>query len=300
MNILISGASGFIGSELVRLLTEQGQNVLSLHRNVENVEQVPFWDIEQEVIQLNTEEKQEQIDVVIHLAGENIAKGCWTAKKKERIWQSRVKGTRLLAEFFAAATYRPRLMICASAIGFYGDRGQEKLVEHSPQGTGFLANVSHAWEEATQPAREAGIRVVHTRFGMVFSPNGGALAKMLPAFKMGLGGSLGNGSQYMSWISLQDAVQAINYIIQQEDIEGPINLVAPHPVTNWQFTKALGKALHRPTFLPIPKFFPSLFLGEMAKELLFASTRVYPERLEKSGYVFTHPDLDIALPELLL
>ncbi|MCI5115565.1 MAG: TIGR01777 family protein [Candidatus Electrothrix sp. AW1] len=296
MNILISGASGFIGSELVRLLTEQGQSVLSLHRNVG---QVPFWDIEQEVIQLNTEEKQEQIDVVIHLAGENIAQGCWTAKKKERIWQSRVKGTRLLAEFFAAAPYRPRLMICASAVGFYGDRGQEKLVEHSAKGTGFLADVSYAWEEATQPAREAGIRVVHTRFGMVFSAKGGALAKMLPAFKMGLGGSLGNGSQYISWISLHDAVQAINHIIQQEDLDGPINLVAPHPVTNWQFTKALGKALHRPTFLPIPKFFPLLFLGEMAKELLFASTRVYPERLEKSGYVFTHPDLDIALCELL-
>lgn len=299
MNILISGASGFIGSELVRLLTEQGQRVLPLNRSVENVEQLPFWDIEQEIIQLNTKEKQEQIDIVIHLAGENIAQDCWTAKKKERIRQSRVKGTRLLAEFFAATAYRPRLMICASAIGFYGDRGQEKLVEHSAKGTGFLADVSHAWEEAAQPARKAGIRVVHTRFGMVFSANGGALAKMLPAFKMGLGGSLGNGSQYISWISLQDAVQAINHIIQQEDLDGPINLVAPHPVTNWQFTKALGKALQRPTFFPIPKFFPSLFLGEMAKEVLFASTRVYPERLEKSGYVFTHPDLDIALPELL-
>uniref|UniRef100_UPI0040565606 TIGR01777 family oxidoreductase n=1 Tax=Candidatus Electrothrix sp. TaxID=2170559 RepID=UPI0040565606 len=293
MNILISGASGLIGTEVARSLDEQGHRVLALNRNVEHV---PYWDIERKIVQLGEDDR---IDVVIHLAGENVAQGRWTAEKKERILRSRVEGTRLLADFFAAAAHKPRLMISASAIGFYGERGEEKLDEQSRKGTGFLADVSNAWEEAAQPAREAGIRVVHPRFGMVLSPEGGALARMLPLFKLGLGGPLGNGRQYMSWISIHDLVQAIAHIMEQEELDGAVNFVTPHPVTNRQFTRALGRALYRPAFLPVPKFFLSLFLGEMAHELLFTSARVFPCKLQDSGYVFAAPELRLALRRLL-
>ena len=190
-------------------------------------------------------------------------------------------------------------MISASAIGFYGERGNEELDEGSKKGRGLLADVSKAWEEAAQPAAEAGIRVVNTRFGMVLSPAGGALAKILPPFRMGLGGPIGDGSQYMSWISLHDVAPAIRHIIEQEDLYGPVNIVAPHPVTYQQFTQVLGKVLRRPVFFPVPKFFLSLFFGEMARELLFASTRVYPRKLQESGYVFARPDLTSALGSLL-
>jgi hypothetical protein len=293
MNILISGASGLIGSEVNRLLTEQGYTVLPLQRDTT---QVPSWNIDQKDIQLDGHEK---IDVVIHLAGENVARGRWNAAKKERILQSRVEGTHLLADFFAKASYKPRLMISASATGFYGDRGDEELDEGSPKGAGFLSDVSHAWEEATQPAQEAGIRVVNMRFGMVLTPDGGALTKVLPLFKTGLGGPLGNGHQYMSWVALHDVAQAVLHIIKQEELHGPVNIVAPHPVTNRQFTRALGRVLHRPAFLPVPKFFLSLFLGEMAQELLFASARVYPRKLQASGYTFVMPELESALQSML-
>ena len=291
--ILISGASGLIGQALAGALVGQGHRVLALGRQKGNA---PYWNIEEGVVSLGADK---EIDVVIHLAGENVAQGYWTAKKKERILQSRVEGTRLLAEFFAGTPHKPHLMISASAIGFYGERGEEKLEEQSRKGTGFLADVAQAWEEAALSAREAGIRVVHPRFGMVLSPEGGALNKMLPPFTKGLGGTLGNGKQYMSWISIHDVVQAILHIMEHEELEGAVNLVAPHPVTNRQFTKELGQVIHRPAFLPVPKFFLSLFLGEMAKELLFASTRVYPRRLQESGYVFAEPDLTTALQTLL-
>ncbi|RWX46074.1 hypothetical protein VT99_12431, partial [Candidatus Electrothrix marina] len=293
MNILISGASGFIGTEVARSLAEQGHSVFALSRNVGHA---PYWDIGRKIVQLD---ENDRIDVVIHLAGENVAQGRWTADKKERILRSRVEGTRLLAEFFAAAVYKPRLMISASAIGFYGERGDEELDEGSKKGTGFLSDVSQAWEEAARPAAEAGIRVVNTRFGMVLSPDGGALAKMLPPFRIGLGGPVGDGSQYMSWVNIHDAAQAILHIIQQEELHGPVNIVAPHPVTNQQFTRVLGKVLRRPAFFPVPKFFLSLFFGEMAQELLFASARVYPRKLRESGYVFAKPDLESALRSLL-
>ncbi|MCI5168482.1 MAG: TIGR01777 family protein [Candidatus Electrothrix sp. GM3_4] len=293
MNILISGASGLIGTEVARSLAEQGHRVLALSRNDNHA---PYWDIARKIVQLGEDDR---IDVVIHLAGENVAQGRWTAEKKERILQSRVEGTRLLAEFFAAAAYKPRLMLSASAIGFYGERGNEELDEGSKKGTGFLADVSKAWEEATQPATAAGIRVVNARFGMVLSPDGGALVKMLAPFRMGLGGPVGNGSQYMSWVSLHDVAPAITHIIEQEDLHGPVNIVAPHPVTNQQFTRVLGKALRRPAFFPVPKFFLSFFLGEMAQELLFASTRVYPRKLQDSEYVFARPDLESSLRSFL-
>ena len=291
--ILMSGASGLIGRETARLLTEQGHTVLPLHRNNGIA---PYWNIERKIIRLG---EHERIDAVIHLAGENVAQGRWTAAKKERILRSRADGTRLLAEFFAASSYKPRLMISASAIGFYGERGDEKLDEDSRKGTGFLADVSHAWEEATRPATEAGIRAVHTRFGIVLSPDGGALAKMLPPFRTGLGGPIGNGRQYMSWIGLPDAARAVGHILQHEDLHGPVNIVAPHPVTNRQFTRTLGRVLRRPAFVPVPKFLLSCLLGEMAKELLFAGTRVFPHKLLKSGYVFAQPDLESALRSVM-
>ncbi|MCI5149641.1 MAG: TIGR01777 family protein [Candidatus Electrothrix sp. MAN1_4] len=293
MNILISGASGLIGSKVNQLLTKHGHTVLPLQRDTA---QVPYWSIEQKKIQLSGHEK---IDVVIHLAGENVAQGRWTAVKKERILQSRKEGTRLVAEFFAEAAYKPRLIISASATGFYGDRGDEELDEESGKGGGFLADVSQAWEEATQPAKEAGIRVVNMRFGMVLSSDGGALTRILPLFKMGLGGPLGNGRQYMSWVALHDVTQAVLHSIKKEELHGPVNIVAPHPVTNQQFTRVLGRVLCRPAFFPVPKFFLSLFLGEMAQELLFASARVYPHKLQASGYTFAMPELESALQSML-
>lgn len=293
MNILISGASGLIGRELSRFLAEQGHRVVPLRRNSD---EGPFWNIERKIVRLD---EDQQIDAVIHLAGENVAQGRWTAKKKERILRSRVDGTRLLAEFFAAAAHKPRLMISASAIGFYGDRGDEKLDEGSAQGSGFLADVSRAWEEASQPAAAAGIRVVNMRLGIVLSPEGGALARMLPPFRMGIGGPVGKGKQYMSWISIHDLAQAVGYILQQEELHGPVNIVAPHPVTNREFTRTLGRVLRRPAFLPVPKFVLSFFLGEMARELLFAGARVSPRKLQDSGYVFAQADLDSALQTLL-
>lgn len=297
MNILISGASGLIGKELVHFLTEQGHTVLPLRRDTDNAPgNAPCWDIKQKIVQLDPVQK---IDVVIHLAGENVAQGRWTAVKKRKILQSRVEGTSLLAEFFAAAEHKPRLMISASAIGFYGERGNEELDENSKKGDGFLADVAAAWEEATRPAAEAGIRVVNTRFGIVLSPDGGALAKMLSPFKMGLGGTLGDGKQYMSWVSMQDVVQAFGHIIQHEELCGPVNIVAPQPVTNREFTRILGNVLCRPAFFPVPKRFLSLFLGEMARELLFASARVSPRKLQESGYVFAAPELRSALRRLL-
>lgn len=293
MNILISGASGLIGSEVNRLLTEHGHTVLPLRRDTA---EVPYWSIDQKTIQLGGHDK---IDVVIHLAGENVAQRRWSAARKGRILQSRAGGTRLIAEFFARAGYKPRLIISASATGFYGDRGDEELDEESGKGSGFLADVSQAWEEATQPAKQAGIRVVNMRFGMVLSPDGGALARVLPLFKMGLGGPLGKGRQYMSWVALQDVAQAVLHIMEKEELHGPVNMVAPHPVTNRQFTRALGRVLCRPAFFTVPKFFLSLFLGEMAQELLFASARVYPRKLQASGYTFAMPDIESALQRML-
>ncbi|MCI5157936.1 MAG: TIGR01777 family protein [Candidatus Electrothrix sp. AUS1_2] len=296
MNILISGASGFIGTEVTRFLTEQGHSMLPLRRHTDSTgrtaDRTPSWDIERKIVRVDAEEK---IDAVVHLAGENVAQGRWTAAKKKRILRSRVDGTRLLAEFFAAAAYKPRLMISASAIGFYGERGKKKLDEGSGKGTGFLSDVAAVWEEATRPAAEAGIRVVNTRFGMVLSPDGGALAKMLPPFKMGLGGTLGDGMQYMSWVSMQDVVRAFGHIIRHEELSGPVNIVAPRPITNREFTRTLGRVLRRPTFFPVPKFLLSCLLGEMTKELLLAGVRVYPRKLQESGYIFARPDLASAL-----
>ncbi|HEX7523654.1 MAG TPA: TIGR01777 family oxidoreductase, partial [Candidatus Deferrimicrobium sp.] len=242
----------------------------------------------------------EGFDAVIHLAGENVGAGRWTAARKAAIRDSRVNGTRLLCETLAGLARPPKTLVCASAIGYYGDRGEEPLTEESPPGTGFLAEVCREWEAASAPAAQKGIRVVTLRIGMVLSPKGGALARMLPLFRVGLGGVIGGGRQYVSWVALDDLPHIIHHVLQRGDLSGPVNAVAPRPVTNREFTEALGKALSRPTPLPVPAFALRLAVGgEMADALLLASGRGIPRRLEETGYRFRFPELPAALRHLL-
>jgi len=255
-----------------------------------------FWDPEKS--SFNSSEF-EGFDVVINLAGENIADGRWSEIRKQKILDSRVKGTRLLAQILNKLNRPPKVFISASAVGFYGDRGDVICDESTSQGKGFLAEVCRQWEEAANAAKPE-IRTVNLRFGVVLSPNGGALAKILTPFKFGLGGVLGSGNQCMSWIALDDVVSIILNAIENPALSGPINCVSPNPVTNRQFTRTLGEVLHRPTILPVPEFALNLILGrEMAEELLLNSTRVMPESLMKSGYHFILPELKAALQELL-
>jgi hypothetical protein len=235
----------------------------------------------------------------VHLAGDNIASGRWTAAKKASIRNSRVQGTTVLCEALAQLVKPPKVLLSASAIGYYGDRGATTLREESPPGTGFLAEVCQAWEAATAPAVQRGIRVVYLRFGMVLSAAGGALAKMLTPFRLGLGGVVGTGKQYMSWIALDDVLGVIPHALSTETLHGPVNVVAPQAVTNQEFTTALGQVLRRPTKLPMPAFAARLLFGEMADALLLASTRVAPVRLLASGYTFHYPELEEALQHLL-
>ena len=295
MNILISGSSGLIGSALTASLNDKGHNVLGLKRS-KPAGNTPSWDPDGGHIQI---ENAADIDAVIHLAGDGIADGRWTASKKARILNSRVAGTTLIADYFASLAKKPKVFISASAIGYYGNRGDEIVDESSAAGDGFLADVCKQWEEATQKAKDAGIRVVRARIGVVLSPSGGALKKMLLPFKMGLGGNIGKGQQYMSWVSIDDAVGIFDFILANDSIEGPVNLVSPTPVINSDFTKALGKALNRPTLFPIPAFMVRLLFGEMGDECLLSSTRVMPEKILKSGYQFQHPTLENALEHLL-
>ena len=236
---------------------------------------------------------------MIHLAGESIAEGRWTDEKKQRIRESRVKGTKLLSDALANLSRPPKTLIAASAIGFYGNRGDEILRETSAPGQGFLPEVCIAWEKATELAMEKGIRVVNTRFGIILSKEGGALAKMLPPFRMGVGGRIGSGRQWMSWIALNDVVEGLNYVLTNESLSGPVNFVAPKPVTNAEFTKTLGRVLSRPTFFPVPAFAARLALGEMADALLLSSQRVEPVRLNDANYSFRFSELQEALSHLM-
>ncbi len=238
------------------------------------------------------------LDAAVHLAGESIAQR-WTPERKARILKSRARGTRLLSESFARLTQLPCVLLCASAIGYYGDRGEEVLTEESPSGVGFLAEVCREWEAACEPAVRKGIRVVNLRIGVVLSAAGGVLPRMLLPFRMGLGGRVGHGRQYMSWIALDDLVGVIVHALTCDTLAGPVNAVAPHPVTNVEFTRTLGRVLRRPTVLPIPAFAARLALGEMADGLLLASTRVQPARLAASGYAFRYPELEGALRHVL-
>jgi uncharacterized protein (TIGR01777 family) len=294
MNVLISGATGLIGSALMRELEEEGHSITRLTRSPQGENDVR-WDPGADRI----DGSLEGCDAVVHLAGESIAEGRWTPSKKERIMQSRKKGTRLLAQTIANLSEPPRVMVSASAVGYYGDRGNELLREESAPGSDFLARVCKAWEAAADPAREAGIRVVHPRFGIVLSPRGGALGTTLPLFRLGGGGRIGNGRQWWSWVDLDDVVGVILHALKNGFIEGPVNVGSPNPLTNAEYTKVLGKVLHRPTFFAVPAPALRVAVGGMADALLLASQRMEPAKLKASGYRFRYPELEGALRHLL-
>lgn len=281
MRIAITGSHGMIGSALTPLLEGAGHDVVRLGR----------WPYTPEMIA--------GADAIIHLAGENIA-GRWTERRKTAIRESRVLGTRSLCKAIAALETPPRVLVNASGIGYYGDRGGETMIEEHGRGEGFLADVCESWEDATLPAQRAHVRVVQLRFGVVLSPNGGALAKMLPAFRAGVAGPLGTGKQYMSWISLADAVGIIQRSLVTKTMEGPVNAVSPYPVTNSEFTAMLAHVLGRKAPFRMPAIVARMVFGDMAKELLLASTRVEPIRLIATGYRFKYPLLEGALRNMLV
>jgi len=298
MRVAITGSTGLVGSEVVSVLSAAGHEAVRLVRRAPAPgEKAVRWNPAQGEVDVAG---LEGFDAVIHLAGENVGSGRWTAARKTAIRDSRVNGTRLLCDALAGLARPPKTLVCASAIGYYGDRGEELLTEESSPGTGFLAEVSREWEAASGSAARKGIRVVILRIGVVLSSNGGALSRMLPLFRAGLGGVIGGGSQYLSWVALDDLPFIILHSLQCADLVGPVNAVTPHPVTNREFTRALGNALSRPTPLPVPAFALRLAVGrEMADALLLASARVLPRRLETTGYRFRFPELGEALRHLL-
>ena len=298
LTILVSGASGLVGSALVPSLEKMGFGIARLLRPESGIgsavsTEIVRWD----PLKPLAPERVSGFEAVIHLAGENVA-GRWTAEKKSRI-RGRIPATANLARALSQAAEKPHVFVSASAIGYYGNRGDDILNEESPGGAGFAADLARDWEAATQPATEAGIRTVQMRVGIVLAANGGALGKMLPPFKMGLGGRIGDGHQWMSWIDLQDVVGAIHHVLKTEILHGPVNLVAPNPVTNAEFSKTLAQALSRPAIFPMPAFAARLAFGEMADELLLSSQRVQPAKLCASGYSFRFPELRASLKNIL-
>lgn len=295
----VTGATGLIGRSLVPFLTTSGHRVRRVVRTRGESDDI-LWDPASGRLDSMA---LEGLDAVVHLAGESIASGRWTDERRRRILDSRIQGTTLIAETIGRLTHRPRVLVSASAIGIYGDRGDEILTEEAPLRTGtgalFVERVGQAWEAATVPAERAGIRVVRLRTGLVLTPAGGALGQMLPPFRAGIGGRLGNGRQYMSWISIDDMVGAIYHTILTDVLSGPVNATTGSPVTNADFSAALGAALSRPALLPVPATALRLLFGEMANELLLASTRVVPDRLEATGYLFRYPTLSGALRHVL-
>lgn len=292
--VLVSGSSGLIGSVLCSFLTADGYQITRLVRGTSSGENQIAWDLDRPL----SPESVSGFDAVVHLAGESIV-GRWTDEKKAAIRHSRVSKTKNLAKALAEAPQRPQVFISASAIGYYGNRGQETLHEDSPVGRGFLADVCREWEFATSPAADAGIRTAQTRFGIVLSKAGGALAKMLTPFRLGIGGNMGDGHQWWSWIDLQDVVGAIEHVIKTGSLRDAVNVVSPNPVTNAEFTKTLSSVLSRPAVFPMPVFVARLALGQMADELLLASQRVEPVKLLASGYVFQQPNLRQSLQAIL-
>jgi len=299
MKIAIGGSTGMVGSSLVSFLTTGGHDVARLYRSGPSLNDGTtniVWDPSKGTIDAAA---LEGMDAVVHLGGHNIAHGRWTDRMKRLIRDSRVNSTTLLAKTLAGLANPPKVFVCASAIGFYGDRGQEVMTEESEPGPSFLSETCREWEEATAAAHDAGIRVVNLRIGVVLSPKGGALNKMLLPFKMGGGGVIGDGKQWMSWVCLDDLPRIILHAIQTESLSGAVNATAPGTVDNREFTKTLGRVLKRPTIIPMPAFVVKLAFGEMGKELLLGSTKTVPNRLQESGYEFAFPELEPALRHLL-
>lgn len=296
MQFAVTGSHGLVGSDLVPSLAAEGHRVIRLVRGAPASDSEVAWDPAAGISDLP---KLEGIDALVHLAGESIAAGRWTRARKAEIRRSRVEGTQHLCESIARLTHPPKVMVSASAMGFYGDRGEEQLDETSAPGTGFLAEVCRAWESATEPAAQAGVGVIKLRFGLILSAKGGALKKMLPPFEVGAGGKIGSGRQFMSWIAIDDVVAAIRHAIGTPSLAGPVNAVSPSPVTNADFTRILARTLSRPAVMPLPAFAARLMLGEMADALLLASARIVPRRLIESGFRFSYPELEGALRHVL-
>jgi uncharacterized protein (TIGR01777 family) len=297
MQVVVTGSNGAIGSALCRQLDRLGHHVVRVvRRQVRPGELALSWDPEAGTIDAGG---LEGADAVIHLAGAGIGDGRWTESRKRVLVDSRIRSTALLADAVAGLDHKPRVLVSASAIGFYGDRDDEILTEQSSAGDDFLASLCVRWEAETAPAADAGVRVVCVRTGIVLSTEAGALPKLLPLFRLGLGGRFGSGAQWWSWISLDDEISALTWLLEN-DIRGPVNLVGPNPVTNRQFTRILGAALSRPALFPVPRFGPRLLMGsELADSLLFTSARVQPSILESSGFDFSHPTLEVALRHIL-
>ncbi len=293
MNILISGASGLVGGRVLKLLRASGHTVTRLVRRQATSSDERFWDPAAGKLDPGT---LEGIHAVVNLSGDNIGKGRWNAAKKKAILESRIQTAGLLADTIAKSNSKPEVFVTASAIGFYGNRGDEVLSETSPRGEGYLADVCRDWEAA---ASRSGIRTVMLRFGMILATEDGALAKMVTPFRLGAGGNMGDGKQYWSWVTVDDAARSILFALSHQELAGPVNVVAPQPVTNAEFTKTMGSVLHRPTLFPMPAFAARLALGEMADALILSSARVVPTRLQAAGFEFLNPDLKGALSSLL-
>jgi len=296
LRIIVSGSHGLVGKALIKALEADGHEIYRLVRYAPHSEKEIEWSPDRYSIAIS---RIEGFDAVFHLAGESIASGRWNEEKKRKIRESRTKGTKLLADALANLSAPPKTLVSASAIGYYGDRGDELLTETSPPGKDFLADVCIEWEKATEHARAKGVRVVNTRFGIILDKEGGALAKMLTPFRMGIGGRIGDGKQWMSWIALDDVIAALQFVLNDESMNSPVNFVAPNPVRNAEFTKTLGSVLSRPTIFPIPEFGVRLAFGEMADALLLSSQRASASRLQAAGFAFNYPQLLTALKHVL-
>lgn len=289
MKTMITGCTGLVGSALIESLFKNGHSIQCLKRDTTPGTQ-HFWNTDS-----LPQDKSGGFNAIVHLAGENVANGRWSKKKKEGILNSRLDGTRELIDYISLLADKPKVFLCASAIGYYGDRGNEILDENSSLGVGFLAEVCRQWEKETQRLSSLGVRIVNLRFGMILSPDGGALHKMIPPFKAGVGGVIGTGKQHISWISIRDVVSIIDFIIKNESISGPVNVVSPIQTTNKELTKTLGKVLKRPTLFAVPAAAARLIFGQMADEMLLSSSRVTPQKLMQSGYQYIDQSLESVL-----
>lgn len=293
MKILLSGASGLVGTRLYEFLAGKGHTIKKLVRkkHLNHTDEI-FWDPMTQQVKVDS---LEGVDVFINLAGENIAKQRWSKERKKEILESRINATKTLTDAVLKLKNPPKLFINASAVGYYGNAGETLLNENFPAGNDFLAKVCVDWEAAAKPVESKNVRLVFLRFGMVLSGDGGALKAMLTPFKLGVGGALGTGQQYMSWVDLEDLVNVVQHVLENEDLKGPFNVVSPNPVSNQMFTKTLGKVLNRPTLFSIPTFMVKLIFGEMGEELLLASQKCVPEKLQESGYQFKYSQLEDSL-----